>query len=194
MKIYLYIFIPIITLLLLFLIFYFMKIKFHIYISNDVIFVKFGIFKVYDSTKNKNNKSKQVKKKEFGEDFITIKKVFYIVKGIITDKNDDLILAIRYINKFIKIKNINISIDYGFDDAAITGISNGIIWGIVSIATSFIYKYIDLRKYLNIAITPHYDHSQFRYKLDFSGRVSLKNFIEFSKHISRLINTIKRGK
>ena len=88
---------------------------------------------------------------------------------------------------------MDISLDYGFGDAAITGITGGIIWGLISNICGFISKYININEFTNIAVKPYYTEKIFNFKLDFVFSARILYLIKTVKHIKRFKNTLKGG-
>ncbi|MBQ6906892.1 MAG: DUF2953 domain-containing protein [Clostridia bacterium] len=199
MKLYFYIFSGILLLIIIFLLFYnFKKFKIVLFCQNKKLTIKIGFIKVVDTSKKGREKNpKRIKtvqkRKEFGEDYINAKKVILGIRNMLLDKNDDIIYFIRTLKDLVYIKKADFSIDYGFGDAAVTGIFDGILWGLISFTSSFLNKYIDIKNILNIAVKPHYTDKIFEYKSEIIIYVKLKNLIKLLKYINRMKKTFKEG-
>ena len=133
----------IILLILLFAVVYtvFISHKMEICISSGTTYFKFGIFKI------KPKKKKKKKNKE--ESYIKVPKFDTVktnIKGGISvylTEKDEIICIVNEIFKSGNVKRFDIAIDYGTGDAAVTAISYGIIWQVITV----VYKTL-INKYL----------------------------------------------
>ena len=165
--------------------------KVSVVINNKIVRVYVGGIKVYDSTKN--IECKQKNEESFEVNYKKYKLIINFVRKILDDKNDDLLYILKYINKTVNIKRIDVSLDYGFGDAALTGITGGIIWGVISNICAFVGNYIDINNNTNVAVKPHYTDKIFDFKSEVVISVRIRHLIKLIKHVKRFINTLKGG-
>ena len=183
-------------LLILLLIILFAKFKISIRIDNRIIKVYFWKIKIYDSLK-KSGKSKKVaeknidKGKDFEKKYKGFKQIINFFRKILDDKNDDLIFILKYVKKTFDVKKLDFSLDYGFGDAAVTGVTGGIIWGLISNICSFVGRFIDINSFANIAVKPHYTEKIFDYKINFVFNIRILNLLKTYKHIMRFKKTLE---
>lgn len=186
--------ITIFLLLFLFLIL-FLKLKISIYINNNIIKIFLWKIKVFDSSKEKKQKNKNEKNIDKDENFEKkykgFKKVINFFRKLLDDKNDDLIFILKYIKKTFSIKKLDVSLDYGFGDAALTGITSGIIWGLISNSCSFVGRFIDINNFTNIAIKPQYTEKTLDYKVNFIFYIKILNLLKAYKHFKRFKKTLE---
>lgn len=179
-------------LILLFIIM-FAKLKISIIINNKIIKVYLCKIKVYDSSKNTEKTKKNNKDYEFEEKYKTFKLVINFIRKVLDDKNDDLIFILKYARKTLSVKKLDVSLGYGFGDAALTGITGGIIWGFISNICGFVGKYININEFINVAVKPYYTEKMLDFKVDFVFSVRILYLIKTAKHIKRFKNTLKGG-
>ena len=91
--------------------------------------------------------------------------------------------------------------DYGFGNAAITGITGGIIWGLISNVCCIIHKYADnIKDVINIAVKPHYTEQVFEYKINIVFYVRINYsftapiFTPFTKYFCKNGYKIMKGR
>ena len=186
----------IVFLLLLFCLFFLCgKLKFKVVVENKITIVYLLNLKVYDSISKKTKlHNKTLNEKNFESKYKKIKNTINFFRKLLDDKHDDFIYILKYINKTLDIRIINLSLDYGFGNAAITGITGGIIWGLISNVCCIIHKYADnIKEIMNIAVKPHYTEQVFEYKIDIVFYVRVKDLIKVLKHIKRFKNTLEGG-
>lgn len=179
-------------LVLLFIIL-FAKLKVSVIINNKIIKVYLYKIKVYDSTKNTEKTKKINKDDEFEKKYKTFKLVINFLRKVLDDKNDDLLYILKYIKKSVFVKKLDISLDYGFGDAALTGVTGGIIWGLISNICGFIGKYINVKEFTNIAVKPYYTEKILDFKVNFVFSVRILYLIKNAMYIKRFKNTLKGG-
>ncbi len=127
----------------------------------------------------------------FEDKYKRMKHVINLLRRILDDKNDDIIYILKYVKKTFSVKKLDISLDYGFDDAALTGITGGIIWSLISGLSGFVGRYIDFKKFTNIAVKPYYTEKILEFKLDLVFDVSLYNYIKTKRLIKRFKKTLE---
>lgn len=184
-----------IFLVLLFIIL-FAKFKISVIINNKIIKVFLGRIKVYDSSKKKSktngNTDKKIDKdKEFEKKYKGLKQSVNFIRKILDDKNDDIIYILKYIKKTFYVKKLDISLDYGFGDAAVTGITGGIIWGLISNICGFAGRYIDVNSFTNIAVKPHYTEKILDYNITFVFYIRTLNLIKTYRRVKRFKKTLE---
>lgn len=180
-----------VLILILFFILMYGKLKVSVIINNKIVRVFVGGIKVFDSTKNTNASTKETEKLDVN--YKKFKLIINFIRKVLDDKNDDLLYILKYAGKTIDVKRIDVSLDYGFGDAALTGITGGIIWGLVSNICALVEKYIDINNYTNVAVKPYYTEKIFDFNSEFVFSVRIFYFLKLLKHIKRFVNTLKGG-
>lgn len=121
--------------------------------------IKIGTIKLFSTKKHKKEVEKYIKiQKASLEDII---KRFDLAKEIYKEEKHEIVSTLKELERRIEFKMLNISITFGFGDAAITGIANGFIWTGITGITSIIKRHIDIENKTNIAVYPHYTESCF---------------------------------
>lgn len=179
------------------LLFLFAKLKVSVVVNNSDVKAYVGAIKVYDSKKKKKQKTVNVKKKkeeEFEKNYHSIKMIVNFIRRVFDDKNDDILYILRHIKRTFDVKRLDVALDYGFGDAAVTGIMGGGIWLVLSNAAAFVSKYIDVNDILNIAVKPHYTEKIIEFKVNFVFTVRVYHLIHTLRHILRFTKTLKGGR
>ena len=186
------------VLVILFLLFFLLaKVKVSVVVNNSNIKAYVGAIKVYDSKKKKKPKTVNVKKKkeeEFEKNYRSIKMIVNFIRRVFDDKNDDILYILRHIRRTFDVKRLDVALDYGFGDAAVTGITGGGIWIVLSNAAAFVSKYIDVNDILNIAVKPHYTEKIIEFKLNFAFTVRVYHLNYALRLVLRFIKTLKGGR
>lgn len=183
--------------ILFLLLFLFAKLKVSVVVNNSDVKAYVGAIKVYDSKKKKKQKTVNVKKKkeeEFEKNYRSIKMIVNFIRRVFDDKNDDILYILRHIKRTFDVKRLDVALDYGFGDAAVTGIMGGGIWLVLSNAAAFVSKYIDVNDILNIAVKPHYTEKIIEFKINFVFTVRVYHLIHTLRHILRFTKTLKGGR
>lgn len=181
-------------LLILLLIILFVKFKITVRVNNKKVRVFLGKIKLYDSTdsvKTYDEDDVVDKEQEFEEKYKKMKLVINFIRKVLDDKNDDIIYILKYAKKTISIKRLDISLDYGFDDAALTGITGGIIWILISGIFSFAGRFIDVKRFTNIAVKPYYTEKILDFKLEFVFSVRILHLLKTIRHVKRFKKTLE---
>ena len=188
----------VLLLIILFLLFFLIaKLKVSIAVNNSDVKAYVGAIKVYDSKKKKKPKTvnvKKIKEEEFEKNYRSIKMVVNFIRRVFDDKNDDILYILRHIKRTFDVKRLDVALDYGFGDAAVTGITGGGIWLVLSNAAAFVSKYIDVNDILNIAVKPHYTEKIIEFKVNFIFTVRVYHLIHTLRHILRFTKTLKGGR
>lgn len=185
------------SIILFLLLFLFAKLKVSVVVNNSDVKAYVGAIKVYDSKKKKKQKTVNVKKKkeeEFEKNYRSIKMIVNFIRRVFDDKNDDILYILRHIKRTFDVKRLDVALDYGFGDAAVTGIMGGGIWLVLSNAAAFVSKYIDVNDILNIAVKPHYTEKIIEFKVNFEFTVRVYHLIHTLRHILRFTKTLKGGR
>ena len=179
------------------LLFLFAKLKVSVVVNNSDVKAYVGAIKVYDSKKKKKQKTVNIKKKkeeEFEKNYRSIKMIVNFIRRVFDDKNDDILYILRHIKRTFDVKRLDVALDYGFGDAAVTGIMGGGIWLVLSNAAAFVSKYIDVNDILNIAVKPHYTEKIIEFKLNFAFTVRVYHLNYALRLVLRFIKTLKGGR
>ena len=129
-----------------------------------------------------SNKFKKVKKEEKyikipKTSFDKVKQKTLIFKDIYKDEKNEIISILKTLGQKFDIKKLDISVNFGFGDAAVTGIANVFIWNGVNAIVHFLEKYINITDKTNIAIYPNYTESCFEPNFELVFDVKLISFI-----------------
>lgn len=148
--------------------------------KNNNFIVKIGgnnfQFIVFSSNKiKKGKKEKYIKIPKTS--FDKVKQKVLIGKNIFKDEKYEIISILKAFGQKFDIINLNIAVNFGFGDAAITGIANGFIWNGISAIVSFIQKHIDIQNKTNIAVYPNYLESCFEANFELVFNVRLISFL-----------------
>ena len=180
-------------LLILFCVFLFAKFKFRIIVHNRNIKIYFARKKIYDSIE-KNCGHKTETQDTFEKKYENMKHIINIIRKVIADENGDIISILNHSKKTLSVRKLNISLDYGFDDAAITGVTGGVIWSLISALSAFVERYIDFRKFTNVAVKPHYTEKILEFNLECDLFVSFYHCYKIIKHFKRFKKTLEGGR
>ncbi|MBE7037443.1 MAG: DUF2953 domain-containing protein [Ruminococcaceae bacterium] len=162
-------------LILLFLLFVKLNFKFIIeYGFNNENFVKLRFYVIHPvlginiKLNNKENEEKETKKEEIKDE--EKEKTSFIEKAKDVKKNFDIIKdtfsnSKQSIKKTINIKKLDLNIDFGLSDAALTGISTGVLWASVYSVFSVLTKIVTVHKH-NFKIDPIFNKTVFTVKCD----------------------------
>ena len=82
---------------------------------------------------------------------------------------------------------LNISIKYGFGDAAITGIANAPLWTAIGAVSAVVRKYFDLKGKLNICLNPMFTEQCFNANVYTLFRVRLYSAYKLFKKYEELL-------
>lgn len=148
--------------------------------KNNIFIVKIGgnnfQFTVFSSDKiKKGKKEKYIKIPKTS--FEVVKQKGSIFKNIFKNEKHEIISILKSFGQKFDIINLNISVDFGFGDAAITGIASGFIWNGISAIVSFVKKHIDIEGKTNIAVYPNYIESCFEANCQLVFNVRLISFL-----------------
>lgn len=179
-----------VILMILLLVILFVKFKIYIKVNNRTVRVYLSKIKLYDSSETTENDSVE-EKQEFEEKYKKMKLVINFIRKVLDDKNDDIVYILKYAKKTVSVKRLDIALDYGFDDAALTGITGGVLWTLVSGVSGFIGKYIDIKKLTNIAIKPYYTEKILDFKLEFVFSVRILHLLKTLRHVKRFKKTLE---
>lgn len=168
------------------------KIKICLSANKNFFCIYIWKIKVYDSSKKIKSKSNKHIDNNFENKYKKFKLVINFFRKLLDDKNDDFVFGLKYIFKTFDIKEISLSLDYGFGNAAVTGIAGGIIWGLISNTCCIIDKYANnIKEVLNIAVKPHYTEQILEYNIKMVLYVKIFSLIKALKHIKRFKNTLE---
>ena len=179
-------------LLIVFYVIFCAKFNFYVKINNKDIKMYWGKSIIYNSWEDIGLFDEPEDKiTEFEDRYKKMKKIINFLRRILDDKNDDIIYILKYTKKTFAVKKLDISLDYGFDDAALTGITGGVIWGIISGLSGFVGRFIDFKKFTNIAVKPYYTEKILDFRLDLVFDVSLYNYLKTKKLVKRFKKTLE---
>ncbi|MCK9478004.1 MAG: DUF2953 domain-containing protein [Firmicutes bacterium] len=127
--------------------------------SDNKLKVKIGVLTVYSSSKQTKDGGLRVKL--LGADYKEVFKNLKQIKAFLKNEKEDIILILKKLEKELVVERIDLSVTFGFSNAAATGIANGAIWGVITAAVSFVDKYLNIKNKINIALTPDYTEKCF---------------------------------
>ncbi|OQB15915.1 MAG: hypothetical protein BWY15_00041 [Firmicutes bacterium ADurb.Bin193] len=152
------------------------------YVKN-VFTVDVGNFTVYSSAKGKKD-DKYIKTPKLSFKELTDK--YGALKAFYRDEKCEIVSILQEAQRRFDIKKLNFSVDFGFGDAAVTGIASGFLWGCVGGASAFLKKYWELDKKLNIALCPQFTKTCFEMNINLIFYSRPIKMIEIVKRIVRL--------
>ncbi len=156
--------------------------------KNKKFSVKIGFFYLYSpKRKRKDEKYIKIPKLSFSELRSKAESVMAVCK---LEKNE-IASLLKEISRVPEIKTFNLAVTFGFGDAAVTGIANGMVWGIITFIVSFVRKYIDIEKKTNLAVYPDYTNACFEVDFLFSFDIRLYKFFEIRKKADILYKRIR---
>ena len=82
------------------------------------------------------------------------------------------------------------SVDYGFGDAAVTAVTYGIFWQLMTVVNENVIRRYFLNDKVNVAFAPHYTEKIFEYKIYLSVKIKIVTYIKLYRRAKRLIKTI----
>lgn len=173
----------------------FAKFKFRVFINNKDIKIYWKRRVIYDSLDEykdyDDSDETEDKNVVFENKYKKMKRIINLIRSVLDDKNDDLIYIFRYAKRTVSIEKLDVSLDYGFDDAALTGITGGIIWTVISGVCGLVGRFIDIKKFTNIAVKPHYTEKIIDFKLELVFNVSIYNYLKTKRLIKRFKKTLE---
>ena len=173
----------------------FAKFKFRVFINNKDIKIYWKRKVIYDSLDEykdyDDSDETEDKNVVFENKYKKMKRIINLIRSVLDDKNDDLIYIFRYAKRTVSIEKLDVSLDYGFDDAALTGITGGIIWTVISGVCGLVGRFIDIKKFTNIAVKPHYTEKIIDFKLELVFNVSIYNYLKTKRLIKRFKKTLE---
>lgn len=134
----------------------FVKLRF--YVIHPVLGINIKLNNKEEISKNEPQKEGETEKTSFIQKLKDIKKNFDIIKDTLSNSK-------KSIKKTINIKKLDLNIDFGMSDAAITGITTGILWASVYSVFAVITKIVTVHKH-NFKIDPIFNKSVFTIKCD----------------------------
>ncbi len=151
--------------------------------------VKVGCFTVTPKGDGKKQDSDYIKIPKLGfKDFgarVKIVRALYIVE------KPEIIKLLQEAQRLVQVRSFSMSLTYGFGDAAVTGIANGIVWNVINCFVNFAGRYIDLDGKTNIAVSPQYTRSCFDADVCFVFDVRLFQIIGFTGRAKKLFKRLK---
>lgn len=181
MKILFVIFLLLLFVLLLSLV----RVKAYLTYDNEFGFVlKYGIIKLY-SNKKKNNKKESVKSsvKQNNDDYSEK------LKGNISTIKDLIFDVFLKFKKHLVFDSIELQYDYGFNDAAVTGVFYGVASSISNIFLSYMDNTFKVKNIVN-EINPDFNNP--KHKIIFKAKFGIRLIylfsiaIKFMKFLSKL--------
>ena len=172
----------------------FAKFKFRVFINNKDIKIYWKRKIIYDSMEEYEDydDSEEVEKSViFEKRYKKMKRIINLIRSVLDDRNDDLIYIFRYAKKTVSVEKLDVSLDYGFDDAALTGITGGVIWTVISGVCGLVGRFIDIKRFTNIAVKPHYTENIIDFKLDLVFNISIYNYLKTKRLIKRFKKTLE---
>lgn len=100
---------------------------------------------------------------------------------------------LRKLNRAIRFTRVDLAVDYGLGDAALTGVANGALWTLISNIVCLLEQYADIRRVTNIALCPNYTESVFGMHLEVKCSFRLCRLISSAWAIYKLQKRVKGG-
>ena len=185
---------PISFVLLILILFVFIaRLKITLNLEDGVFKVYVYRFKILDTSKksDKNVIKPLDKEQEFEKKYKGFKYVVNAIRRILDDKNDDVLGILRHIRRTFGMKRLDVSIDYGTGDAAVTGITSGALWALISSVSAYVGRYINIKNILNIAVKLNYTERVLNYKINFVFTARVYHLLKTVKLVLRFTKTLK---
>ncbi len=128
---------------------------------------------VYNS---ENKKDKEKKDKKEDEKKLDIDFSFEKMRGIVKNENVKrcFLRACKSLRRISDLKKLELSFDFGFSDAAATGIAGGAAYSIVYGVVARIYYFFKIKKEnMDIRVVPHFDNQCLELYTKFEFKVRL---------------------
>ena len=180
-------------LLILTILFFSVKLKIKISVVNSQVTVYVGKIKIKKHAGKEEKETDISGEEKFEKEYKSVKQMFNLVVRIFDDKNDDLLYFLKYVKNTFNIKRLDVSLDYGFSEPAVTGIAGGAVWILITNVSALISKYIDIKEFTNIAVKPCYKEKKFEFKMNLIFTVKLSCAFFAYKRFKRLKKTLKGG-
>lgn len=153
------------------------------------IFVKYLFikkeFKLHDEYINKNKTAKQEKKEQPERGIGYYKQLYKLLKKDISE------LASYLLKKAVVFDILNISVCFGYSDAAITGIMTGIQNSFVYCLMAFFHNNFHVRKW-NVSINPDFQKERFDSSFDCIAEMKTAHIIIIGIKALKILRTIKK--
>ena len=150
-------------------------------------------------TKLENKKQKKLQKKESPITFENFKENIDDFKEIYSTSKSELSEMLSYVRRHLTVQNVDFEIRFGFDNAAITGISTGAIWTMGSFILKAIDSLVGIKK-INMQVNPDFNNKVFEVSSKFilimrpiHFIIVLRKVIKTYSYVKNKINNIKGG-
>lgn len=120
--------------------------------------IKAGRLKLF-STADKKKPQKPKPKKEIKLEHI--KTALIEARDVYKQEKYEIISLLKESSRMFDYKVFNVSVNFGFGDAAVTGIANGVVWSGITGMVTLLKRYIDIENKTNIAVYPNYTQACF---------------------------------
>ncbi len=149
---------------------------------------------------NNSSSGKLVQKKEKSNfSFEIFKNRITAFKEMFDEIKDDLYKMLAFARKHLTIKKVDFNIHFGFDNAATTGISTGVIWGLGSFLLKVFDSLVGIKK-INMQVTPDFNNKIFNIYLKtiliikpIHLIIVVREVLKTYKFVNNKINKIKGG-
>lgn len=158
--------------------------KTKIYLCFRVFAIPFRI-RLNEKKIDKNKKREPRKKEKFS--FETFKKNVSALKEVYGDSKAEISHMLSYVRKHTTVNRIDFRIQFGFDNAAATGISTGAVWGVGTFFLKVIDSLIGIKK-INMQVNPDFDNKVFKI---YSKTILIMRPIHFIIIYRRIVKTYK---
>ena len=150
-----------------------------------------------EKNENKNQKFKQRKEsplsfENFRENVSDFKEMYETSKADLKD-------MLSYVREHLSVESVDFKINFGFDNAAATGISTGAIWGMGSFILKVLDTLIGIKK-INMQVNPDFNNKIFEIysktiliMRPFHFIIILRKIVKTYMYIKNKINNIKGG-
>ena len=182
----------ILLLILIAVILLYTRLSYEVSFEDGVVKVYVVGFCIYNSLKTKKHGHMQEKRDKITIPTLSgLKKILLGIQQLYKNEKTEIMLILKSIRSHIELTNVDLAITYGFGDAAVTGIANGIIWSALTLGLRTVDKLIPIKDIANLALAPKYDKVAFEYK----GRIVFKTtLIKFWKEFKKLRKIYTRNK
>ncbi len=162
----------------------------------------FGIpvrYPIKTTAKSENKDQKIKQRKESPLSFENFKENVSDFKEMYKTSKADLKDMLSYVREHLSVESVDFKINFGFDNAAATGISTGAIWGMGSFLLKVIDTLVGIKK-INMQVNPDFNNKIFEIYLKtilimrpIHFIIILRKVVNTYMYIKNKINNIKGG-
>ena len=153
-----------------------------------ICFRVFGIpIRISLNSKAHKTKTGTLQEQESKLSFKNFKENISDFKEIYDTSKRELKEMLSYVNRHLTISRVDFEIRFGFDNAAVTGISTGAIWSVGSLALKIVDSLVGIKK-INMQVNPDFNNKIFEI---YSKTILIMRPIHFIIVLRQVLKTYK---